>query len=281
MARRKNAPESVKIKHGLAERLREVRTELYGERGGPDLARRLEIPIRTWYNYETGVTVPAEIILRIVELTLVEPIWLLRGEGPKFRAKATEINGEIPASLSQAPVPTLLRAALYRLEQAERSPSRSMAPKPMAAATNGDAADHDADGEFADLPLIGADRMASGPLTPSDGPSYRLARREWQASRHLRVGDDQMAPIVAEGAIVAFTKAEPATEAFDGKLIVTTVDGREVVRWFQFSGRYALLRAENPAADPASILVDLSDSDAPAYHRVLWISTPHGGASGR
>ena len=43
--------------------------EFYGDRGGPDLARTLGIPVRTWYNYENGVTVPAEIILRIVELT--------------------------------------------------------------------------------------------------------------------------------------------------------------------------------------------------------------------
>src|ERR1700677_3324685 len=86
MARRKNAPESIRVKHGLSERLRQLRTEFYGERGGPDLARTLAIPVRTWYNYENGVTVPAEIILRIVELTSVEPVWLLRGEGAKFRA---------------------------------------------------------------------------------------------------------------------------------------------------------------------------------------------------
>ena len=93
MARRKNAPESIRVKHGLSERLRLLRTEFYGERGGPDLARTLGIPVRTWYNYENGVTVPAEIILRIVELTSVEPIWLLRGEGPKFRS-----TGPPPAS---------------------------------------------------------------------------------------------------------------------------------------------------------------------------------------
>ena len=60
MARRKNPPESVRTKGRLAERLREVRSDLFGERGGPELARRLGLPIRTWYNYEIGVTVPAE-----------------------------------------------------------------------------------------------------------------------------------------------------------------------------------------------------------------------------
>ena len=49
------------------------------------MARRLGIPVRTWYNYEAGVTVPAEVILKIIELTAIEPSWLLHGKGPKFR----------------------------------------------------------------------------------------------------------------------------------------------------------------------------------------------------
>ena len=89
MARRKNAPES---DPGQTWPLRPppiVLTDriLWGAgrpRPGP---RTLGIPVRTWYNYENGVTVPAEIILRIVELTSVEPVWLLRGEGPKFRPR--------------------------------------------------------------------------------------------------------------------------------------------------------------------------------------------------
>ncbi len=72
MARRKDAPDVVKVKCCVAERLRELRLELVGERGGPELARRLGLPVRTWYNYEAGVTVPAEVILRLIELTQVE-----------------------------------------------------------------------------------------------------------------------------------------------------------------------------------------------------------------
>src|SRR5438309_1398094 len=125
MARRKNAPESIKIKQGLSDRLRSLRTEFYGDRGGPDLARTLGIPVRTWYNYENGVTVPAEIILRIVELTAVEAVWLLRGEGPKFRSNATgpgsSRSGGRSDGLASSSVTTLLRAALERLEEEERS----------------------------------------------------------------------------------------------------------------------------------------------------------------
>ena len=85
-----------------------------------------------------------------------------------------------------------------------------------------------------------------------------------------------MAPIVAEGAHVAYAEAEPASEALHDKLVVAWVDGEPIVRWFQHCGRYALLRAENPAAARPSILVDLEgDEAARTFHRVLWISTPH------
>ena len=85
MARRKTLPESVRAKLAIGRTSAAFRSELFGDRGGPEMARRLGIPVRTWYNYEGGVTVPAEVILKIIELTSVEAVWLLHGEGPKFR----------------------------------------------------------------------------------------------------------------------------------------------------------------------------------------------------
>jgi hypothetical protein len=75
MARKKTAP-----------RLKEVAVELFGNRGGPELARRLRIPVRTWSNYEMGVTIPAEVILHFIDVTSVEPKWLLSGRGEKYRS---------------------------------------------------------------------------------------------------------------------------------------------------------------------------------------------------
>ena len=60
MARQKTARELVRAKLALAKRLVALRSELYGNRGAPELARLIGIPCRTWYNYEKGVTVPAE-----------------------------------------------------------------------------------------------------------------------------------------------------------------------------------------------------------------------------
>jgi hypothetical protein len=276
MARRKNAPESVKIKQGLSDRLRGLRTEFYGDRGGPDLARTLGIPVRTWYNYENGVTVPAEIILRIVELTSVEPIWLLRGEGPKLRPKAPGLQRQNACSsgLADSSVATLLRTALERLEQRERDAVAQVYGSP----SPGPRDDGEASQDDVGMTLFGVNGDGV-PLTPADGPRYVVARGEWLAARralrHLRVADDAMSPLVAEGAHLAYAEAEPASEAFQDKLVVAWVGGEPIVRWFQHCGRYALLRAENPAAADPSILVDLEGAEKPRFHRVLWISTPH------
>ncbi len=102
---------------------------------------------------------------------------------------------------------------------------------------------------------------------------YLEARR---AYRSLRVADDSMSPIVAEGAHVAYGEPEPISEAFDERLVVAWIDGSAVVRWFQYCGRFALLRAENPTACPPTILIEIEKpGKSVLFHRVLWISTPH------
>jgi Peptidase S24-like len=277
MARRKNAPESIRVKHGLSERLRLLRTEFYGERGGPDLARTLGIPVRTWYNYENGVTVPAEIILRIVELTSVEPVWLLRGEGSKFRATPANSASSRPngsnEGLAGSSVTALLRVALERLEENERSAIDFSLGAPILTLRD--------DGESRELVTINGDGLPHGHHAPSpDGLRHDMTSVDWsetrRADRNLRVTDDSMAPIVAEGAHVTYADPEPVSETFHDKLVVAVIEGKPIVRWFQHCGRFALLRAENPAATPPSILVELDrEQDAGIFHRVLWISTPH------
>lgn len=69
---------------GLAQRVREIRLERFGEVGGPVLAEALGLPERTWANYESGVTIPALVILRFVEVTGANPRWLRTGRGEKY-----------------------------------------------------------------------------------------------------------------------------------------------------------------------------------------------------
>lgn len=269
MARRKTLPDSVRAKYALAERLSALRGELFGERGGPELARQLGLPVRTWYNYESGVTVPAEVILKIIELTAVEPMWLLHGKGPKYRNAASEPRGAgVGPGVS---VGSLLRTALHMLEKGENPPPNLIVSRGQGA---------NAPEERADVVLLAVDDTAGGPITPNSGPRYVAARSEWidaeRECRCIRIEGNAMSPIVADGAYVAFSKTEEEPESLDGKMVVAWVDGHPVVRWFQFCGRYGVLRAENPATDPPTILIDLEDrAREPRFRRVHWINTPH------
>ena len=77
-------PDRLEIKSELAGRVREIRQDLFGVHGGPLLAESLRLPFRTWLNYEAGCTIPAQIMLRFIELTAAHPHWLLTGEGDKY-----------------------------------------------------------------------------------------------------------------------------------------------------------------------------------------------------
>jgi len=114
VARKKTTKYRVNIKASLSRRLREIRQELFGEHGGPELARRLLLPARTWYNYETGVTVPAEVLLGFIDQTGANPLWLLTGEGNKYR----RILHDFPVS-ELSPIELIRRG----LEKIERRPA--------------------------------------------------------------------------------------------------------------------------------------------------------------
>jgi hypothetical protein len=106
------------------------------------------------------------------------------------------------------------------------------------------------------------------------------ARQDWQAARQenrcIEVSGDAMAPILADGASVAFSSHEEDVRLLDNKMVVFWHQNQPIVRWFQHCGRYALLRAENPKAVPHQVLVDLEDASQPArFRRVLRYSTTH------
>jgi hypothetical protein len=230
------------------------------------MARRLGIPVRTWYNYEGGVTVPAEVILKIIELTSIEPAWLLHGKGPKFRhSRAERPDMTSPPTMT---VGALLRTALQLLETEGSADPGADAPPVWSETADG-------------LGLVGDDDPKSGDRPPREvGPRGPRERQEWLAAqrdnRCIHISGDAMAPIVADGASVAYSPRDDDVRQLDGKMVVVWLDGQPAVRWFQNCGRYALLRAENPKTVPQQILVDLEDSrEPPRFRRVLWINTPH------
>lgn len=72
------------LRQQLAERVREIRYDLYGEHGGPLLAGALQLPFRIWLKYEQGELIPAPVMLRFLQQTQADPHWLLTGEGRKY-----------------------------------------------------------------------------------------------------------------------------------------------------------------------------------------------------
>lgn len=264
MARRKTLPESLRAKLELAERLTALRLELFGDRGGPEMARRLGIPVRTWYNYEGGVTVPAEVVLKIIELTSAEPGWLLRGKGPKFRPSHRQERGE-PSNQPVVMVGALLRTALQLLEGGDP-------PEPGSATARFLESERSLSGE-ADGKLDGPPRAPSASGRDMLRADRGRGEREWLQARRegrcLAVQDDAMGPVLTRGMTVAFAaEAEPAT-ALDGRMVVARMDGRVFVRWFEDRGDHGVLRAQDECEQP--VRIDLADDDPASIRRVLWI----------
>lgn len=277
MARCKNSPESLKTKTELAERLREVRTEQFGERGGPELSRRLGLPVRTWYNYEVGVTVPAEVLLRFIELTGVESRWLLHGEGPKYRGK--DFDGRPAVGEGPESVAVLLRRALSLLER-RREPGGRAAQVDGRGSVGGGALD----GRTLTVqvqPIEG-----SGPDADPAGPECVQLHRQWLGDLRdflcVRHAGDAMEPMLGDGAFVGAAAGPEPPESLDGALVLAQVEGRWLVRWLQLTGRFALLRAEDAAADEGIIPIDLNGSPGHPrqFRRVLWALTRHGEPAG-
>ena len=64
--------------------------DLYGEYGCQFLADALEIPLQTWLNYESGVVMPADIVLQLLVLRSVNPYWLLTGQGKMYDQRSED-----------------------------------------------------------------------------------------------------------------------------------------------------------------------------------------------
>jgi hypothetical protein len=78
------------------------------------MARRLGIPVRSWYNYEEGVTIPGELLLKLIELTSVEPMWLLHGTEPRYRRRERELGLVLEPDVTPS---KLIRTALEILDR--------------------------------------------------------------------------------------------------------------------------------------------------------------------
>lgn len=232
MARKKTSKLRVNVKASLSRRLKEIRQEQFGEHGGPELARRLNLPARTWYNYETGVTVPAEILLAFIEQTGANPLWLLTGEGPRYRSAGDD---KLLADLS--PI-QLIRRGLEKLEQ-EPNDVTIVAPENLPGETISD---------FVAVNLVPLESLGDhDPRTGSAGAEgHVLAYRKWlphpRETIGVRLVDDSMAPVLPSGSVVAIDRAVVDPTRLQGRMVAAKVEGVTMIRWLDLSGRHLILR---------------------------------------
>jgi transcriptional regulator with XRE-family HTH domain len=259
VARKKTPPLRVNVKAQISNRLREIRWELFGDHGGPELARRLGLPARTWYNYESGVTVPAEVLLAFIEQTGVNPLWLLAGEGPKYR------RGVEDAVMADLTPEQLIRRGLEKLEQA---------PHEVVLVTPQNLGNEEASN------FIAVDLMPLEALLDSSGRhrsmGHVLAYRQWiphpRETVAVSVGDDAMHPILPAGAVVAVDRAVTEPLLLQGKLVAAAPDdSTPVIRWLEVSGRHLILRPNLPSREHPMIPIELRDTDrSPILGQVVW-----------
>ena len=155
---------------GIGERLASLRLELAGPRGKSLFAKQLGISPSTYAYYEGGRTPPAEVLVRIADLTGVDLRWLLTGdvaEGAPAPAdhpavrRAAALLGANPAAAGP------LAAFLDVLAESMKFPDKGLALG-EAAATDEDVVAEQAQASW--IPVLG--RSAAGvPQFWADGDS--------------------------------------------------------------------------------------------------------------
>jgi Peptidase S24-like len=230
VARKKTSKVRVSVKASLSRRLRDIRQEIFGEHGGPELARRLNLPARTWYNYETGVTVPAEVLLAFIDQTGANPTWLLNGEGPRFRHSG---DNRLLSDLS--PVELIRRG----LEALERSASEIAVVPPENLPI------HEAS-EFVAIPLYALSEIANPVLDPARIQGHVLAYRHWLLNPSVTIGtrltDESMHPILPAGSIVAIDRSKTDPIELQGQLVAACPNKDPMIRWLDVSGSHVIFR---------------------------------------
>ena len=208
-----------------------------GTTADPELARRLNLPARTWYNYETGVTVPAEVLLGFIDQTGANPIWLLSGEGPRYR------RGHDDRLLSELSPIELIRRGLEKLEQ-EPSDVVIVAPENLPGEVKSD---------FVAVSLVPLE--ATGPRADRSRviEGYIMAYRQWLPNPPQTVGRaadrrrdaPDPADRLGRGHRPVDAPTRPSSRA---RIVAACPEGVPMIRWLDVSGRHLILRPEPATA---------------------------------
>jgi hypothetical protein len=259
VARKKTSKVRVNVKASLSRRLREIRQEMFGEHGGPELARRLSLPARTWYNYETGVTVPAEVLLGFIDETGVNPTWLLTGEGARYR------HSNDDRLLSELTPIELIRRGLEDLERSSRE---------IAIVSPENLPGHEAS-EFVAVGLYPLSEIANPVLDPSRVEGHVMAYRHWLRNPRETIGarltDESMHPILPAGSIVAVDRSRRDPVGLQGQLVAARPHKETIIRWLDVSGCHIIFRPNQNNKDFPMIPVEYDGRNSQlVIGQVVW-----------
>ena len=263
MARKKTSNSKSYLKTQISVRLRQIRLELFGEHGGPELARRLDLPARTWYNYETGVTVPAEVMLNFIDQTGLNPSWLLTGEGSVFRESMAH-KGETTLSPLQ-----WIRRGLEQLEL--ESQSRDQSFKAFSAYLEAET-----EKDFVSLPILDMEEVVGYPDTRFAQREQFMALRRWVPSPEkcfcLTVKSGEMEPVIRPGSIVIVDQSRLNLDSNNGKVVVALdTKGSPIIRRLERAGEYWILRAEQPSRDYPIITYNQSEAEGRIIGEIIGV----------
>ncbi len=219
----------------------------------------MNLPARTWYNYETGVTVPAEVLLGFIDQTGANPLWLLSGDGMKYRRNEDEMI------LSELSPIELIRRGLEKLEQ-EPHDVVVVAPENLPG---------EAMSEFVAVSLVPMKELSRKPIDPSQVEGYIMAYRQWLPNPSETVGvrldDDGMHPILPAGSIVAVDRSVIDPLLLQGRIVAARPEREPLIRWLEISGRHLILRPNQPNRDHPMIPVELdSQPESLIIGQVVW-----------
>jgi hypothetical protein len=248
LARKKTPKVRLSVKASVSRRLREIREEIFGEHGGPELARRLNLPARTWYNYESGVTVPAEVLLDFIEQTGANPFWLLNGQGPRYH------HSNDDALLSQLTPVELIRRGLEALERV---------PQAMTVVAPTNMPDNLAS-EYIAIGVYPLSELAGTTPDSTLVQGYVLAYRNWlpnpKETIAIQLTDEAMHPILSAGSIVAVDRTVTDPRKLHGKIVAAHPHGVPMIRWLEVSDRHLILRPNNQISKEFPLIpVELDD----------------------
>lgn len=205
------------------------------------------------------MTVPAEILLSFIEQTGANPMYLISGEGPKFRRPSDE------RLLSELTPVELIRRGLEKLERANHD-VKLVAPQNLPAEVASD---------FAAVGLFPLEAIGRSIPDPSEVQGYILAYRQWlpnpSSTIGVRILDDAMHPILTAGSIAAIDCSQTDPVALHGRIVAAAPEGKPIIRWLEVSGRHVILRPNQTSREFPIVPVNLDEAGSSlVIGQVVW-----------